>query len=269
MLSTDNENNPIGRQLWTIIIAGTGVLLLIALVILWRYYRLPAVTHLLIAAGRTAAESLPLSLRDAAGEQAELMGLPLAVGSPAYWYLARAGGVVAYLLLWLATCWGIMMSSKVIKGVVEVPIAYALHEYLPILGVVFAVLHGAVLMGDTYIDFALWQLFVPFAAPYKPLWTGLGIIAFYLSVALIASHYLRKRIGQKTWRALHYTSYLAYLLALLHGVMAGSDSGSMIMRVLYVITGGLSVFLLIYRLLAYAPRPARATSSRSRPSAGD
>lgn len=252
-MTSEDGKITIDRRLLFLIIAGLSLLLLVALAALgWD----------------SGLALLPAPVRAAAGEQARLMGLPLGDGSHAYWYLARAGGVVAYLLLWLATCWGIMMSSKVIKGVVEVPVAYALHEYLPILGVVFAALHAVVLLGDSYIDFAPWHLLVPFVGPYKPLWTGLGILALYLSVALIASFYVRKRIGQKTWRALHYTSYLAFLMALLHGVMAGSDSGAAAMRGLYLITGGLSVFLLLYRLMAYAPRPQRPAPARG-PASGD
>lgn len=260
MMSTDNNKVAIDKRLLIIMIGGMGALLIVTLAALWRENAAEA--------ARAALGVLPAPVRASAVEQAQLMGLPLAEGSHAYWYLARAGGVMAYLLLWLATCWGIMMSSKVIKGVVDVPVAYALHEYLPILGVVFAALHAVVLLGDSYIDFAPWHLLVPFAGPYKPLWTGLGIVALYMSVALIASFYVRKRIGQKTWRALHYTSYLAFLLALLHGVMAGSDTGSMTMRLLYVLTGGLSVFLLLYRMLAYMPRPQRAATTRARPPAG-
>ena len=82
-----------------------------------------------------------------------------------------------------------MMSSKVIKGVVSIPVAFALHEYLPILGVIFAALHALVLMGDAYIGFTPWQLLIPFTSSYKPFWTGLGVLAFYLFVALIASFY--------------------------------------------------------------------------------
>lgn len=220
------------------------------------------------ASGLSAGAGLrPAALMGAAGEQARVMGLPLTSDSSAYWYMARAGGIMAYLLLWLGTCWGIMMSSKVIKGVVGTPVAYGLHEFLPLVGVVFAALHALVLLGDSYIDFAPWHLLVPFSGPYKPLWTGLGIIAFYLSVALIASFYARKIIGQKTWRALHYLTYLAFAIALIHGVMAGSDSGTAFMQAVYAITGGVSVFLLFYRLLAYAPRAPRTASRR--PAAGD
>lgn len=260
MIDTEREKYVVDRKLLGILAAALALVLLLALTFLWLEYRASSGQSGLEVIGRLAVTLLPPPARALLGQQARLMGLPLATDSHAYWYLARAGGVVAYILLWLATVWGIMMSSKVIKGVVSVPVAFAMHEYLPILGVVFAALHALVLLGDTYIDFTLWQLLVPFAGPYKPLWTGLGILAFYLSLALIVSFYFRKRIGQKAWRAFHYTAYLAFLIALVHGMMAGSDSGSAAMRALYLVTGGTSVFLVLYRLLAYAPRPQRVAN---------
>ena len=264
--ATDNRDAKPNRHLSAVLAASAAVLIIVALAAAWRNYQLATDHSWLSQFSRAAAGLLPPSWQSAAAEQAQAMGLPLAADSKAYWYMARAGGVLSYILLWLATCWGIMMSSKIIKGLVDVPVAYALHEYLPILGVVFAALHALVLLGDSYIAFKPWQLLVPFASPYNPFWTGLGVLAFYLSIALIASFYVRKRIGQKTWRALHYTSYLAFLIALLHGVMAGSDSGTTTMRALYLVTGATSIFLLLYRLLAYAPRPAR-TAAAVRPAA--
>lgn len=260
MMTTQNRETKDERSILPLLAAGAFVLVVAALAAAWRNYQLAADQSWLSQFSHAIIGLLPASWQTAATDQARAMGLPLAADSKAYWYMARAGGVLSYVLLWLATCWGIMMSSKFIKGVVDVPVAYALHEYLPILGVVFAALHAAVLLGDSYIAFKPWQLLVPFASPYKPFWTGLGVLAFYLSVALIASFYVRKRIGQKTWRALHYASYLAFLIALLHGVMAGSDSGATAMRALYFGTGGLSVFLLLYRLLAHAPKPARGAA---------
>jgi methionine sulfoxide reductase heme-binding subunit len=195
-------------------------------------------------------------------DQAQAMSLPFAEGSQAYWFLARAGGIVSYLLLWLATCWGIIMSSKLLKGIISPGLAFSLHEFLPLLGILFAAMHALVLLGDSYISFDMQQLLIPFTSSYKPFWTGLGTIAFYSFIVLTASFYVRKQIGQKSWRVLHYTSYVAFLLALTHGLMAGTDSGAAAMRGLYLVTGGISLFLLYYRLLSRA-----LDSSRSRQSA--
>ncbi len=265
MLTGNNDDTREARQLVGLIIVGSCILVLAGLFALWHNFQLTGDQSWLSQFSRVAIGLMPPSLRIILSDQARVMGLPLAADSQAYWYLARAGGVVAYILLWLATCWGIMMSSKIIKGVVSVPVAYALHEYLPILGVVFAALHALVLLGDAYIGFTPWQLLVPFTSSYKPFWTGLGVLAFYLFVALIGSFYVRKRIGQKTWRTLHYTSYLGFLIALLHGIMAGSDSDAIVMQIIYLVTGAVAIFLVLFRMLAYSPRVQRAATANRPP----
>ncbi|MCA9867089.1 MAG: hypothetical protein KIS95_09110 [Anaerolineae bacterium] len=265
MLTGNNDDTRETGQLMGLIIVGSCILILAGLFALGHNHQLAGEQSWLSQLGRAAIGLMPASLRIMVSDQARVMGLPLAADSQAYWYLARAGGVVAYMLLWLATSWGIMMSSKVIKGVVSVPVAYALHGYLPILGVVFAALHALVLLGDTYIGFTPWQLLIPFTSTYKPFWTGLGVLAFYLSVALIASSYVRKRIGQKMWRTFHFTSYLGFLMALLHGIMAGSDSDTMVMHIIYLVTGGLTIFLVLFRMLAYSPRVQRAVTANRPP----
>ena len=52
---------------------------------------------------------------------------------------------------------------------------------------------------------------------------ALGVIALYLFIALIATSLLRKHVGQKTWRAIHWASYAMWPLAVLHGITAGTD----------------------------------------------
>ena len=253
MLTRKNETSGENKQSLLLIGIVGGFLLLVLLAILAKAGEIDPTA---LFERRTAVTSIQ-AMRTNLEVQARLMGLPFTAGSQAFWYLARAGGIVAYLLLWLATCWGIMMSSKVIKDYVPVPVAFALHGYLPILGVVFAAIHALALLGDTYIGFSLFQLLVPFTSSYEPIWTGFGSLAFYISLALLLSFTIRKKIGPKVWRAFHYTAYVGFLLALVHGVMAGSDSKTQVMQMIYLTTGGISLFLLYYRLLAYAPRKSR------------
>jgi len=211
---------------------------------------------------RTYGGALPALLDTAAGhylgQQAQLMGLPLATGTKAYWYMARAGGIVAYLLLWLGTLWGVLMSSKLTKG----QWAFGLHEFLPILAMVFAGLHAIVLLGDAYIGFSVVNLLVPFTGPYRPLWTGFGTLAFYLGMALIASFYLKRLVSRKLWRALHYLTYAVFILALLHGVMAGTDSRLLAVRWMHLLTGASLLYATLYRILTLQRRrpaaPARS-----------
>jgi len=193
---------------------------------------------------------IPLWLREWAMNETALMGWPLAAGTSAYWYMSRAAGLVGYLLLWAATGWGLVISTKVIKGLISAPFATGLHEFLSLGALAFAGFHALVLLGDQYIDFSLVDIVYPFAAGYRPGWVGLGQLGFYLSLALTLSFYVRKRIGPKTWRTLHYLTFLAYVMVVVHSLTSGTDSSALAVRAMYLGTGATIVFLIYYRLLS-------------------
>ena len=115
--------------------------------------------------------------------------------------------------------------------------------------------------------FSLLDLLIPFRAPYRPLWTGLGSLALYLSVALIASFYLRAVVSRRVWRAFHYVTYLAFLLALVHGLMAGTDTAQPAVYWRYVATGATLLFATIYRVLTarHSHKPAPRSAGRHAP----
>ena len=213
---------------------------------------LTAIQHTTGVAAAAASSSL--------AREAQVMSLPLTADSQAYWFAARAGGIIAYLLLWFATLIGIMMGSKMLKGVVDATLVYGLHEFFPILASIFAALHAVVLLGDAYIGFRISHLLLPFTSPYEPLWTGLGTVALYLSIALVVSFYVRRWIGRKAWRALHYTAFLAFGLALLHGLMAGTDTAHPAVQWMYITTGASILFATYYRVLSVQPKPVRHAS---------
>lgn len=228
------------------ILAG-GLISLVAIWLWFDYQADPAQSYLaLISAG--LVQLIPASLQELPAEQARLMGLPLAGQTRAYWYMARTGGVISYLLLWLSTMWGLLLSARLVSKLIPAPLIFGLHEFLALLSVTFMGLHSVVLLGDQYIKFNIFHLTVPFIAPYEPFWTGLGIIGFYLSLALTGSFYLRKQIGQRLWRSLHYLTFAAYLIGLAHGLMAGTDSSLVWMKLLYFSTGLSLLFLVYYRL---------------------
>ncbi len=228
-------------------VLGGGLMALVGLWLWLDYHANPTHSYLALISAQLAT-TLPPAAREFLAAQAQLMDLPLAGKTSAYWYMARAGGLAAYLLLWLSTVWGLVLSTRVTANLIAAPLAYGLHEFLSILAIVFAGLHALVLLGDTYIQFNLVHLIVPFTAPYEPFWTGLGTMTFYLSTALTGSFYLRKLIGQKTWRALHYLTFATFLMALAHGLMAGTDSPLAVLKLVYLGTGFSVLFLVYYRL---------------------
>jgi methionine sulfoxide reductase heme-binding subunit len=163
-----------------------------------------------------------------------------------WWYLTRAAGLAGYFLLWLSTAWGMVVSSKILDSFVERAFTYDFHEYLSLLGLGFIFVHIIVLMADKYLPYTIWQVIVPFLSPYRPLWVGIGVIAFYLSVLVTVTYYLRSRIGMAAFRKIHYLSLVGYLGATLHGLYAGTDSVLPIANLLYKGTFLVTLFLVAY-----------------------
>jgi hypothetical protein len=106
----------------------------------------------------------------------------------AYWYLARATGFVAYLLLWLSVVLGLLITGRLSRLWPGGPTTVDLHQFSGLLGLAFALLHGGVLLGDQYVGFTPLQLLLPFAAAgYRPLAVGLGQVAFYVGLLVALS----------------------------------------------------------------------------------
>jgi predicted ferric reductase len=168
----------------------------------------------------------------------------------AYWYLSRATALTAFFLLWLSMAMGISITNKLAKVWPGGPTAFGLHEFFSLLGIAFALFHGAILMGDHYIHYGLTQVLVPFSSQqYKPFWVGLGQLSFYIWGIITLSFYLRKRINSPNWRVIHYASYLVFGMALVHGIASGTDSGLTWTNVMYWSSSAALLFLLVYRIL--------------------
>ncbi len=169
----------------------------------------------------------------------------------AYWYLSRATAFVAMGLLWASMMLGVGITNKLARLWPGAPAAFALHEYLSLLGLGFAAFHALILLGDHFSNFSLVQLLMPFATSgYHPFWVGLGQLAFYAWALLVASFYIRQHIGQRTWRLLHFASFLAYLGAIVHGLASGTDSSLGWVQGFYWLTSGSFLFLFIYRVIS-------------------
>lgn len=165
------------------------------------------------------------------------------------WYFSRSAGTVAYLLLAGSTIWGLLLSTKIIKETVPAALALAMHNILSWLAVAFTGVHALALLFDNYFTYTLSDLTIPFIGPYRPGWVGLGIIGLYLMLLTSISFQFRKQIGQKRWRRLHYATFAVFILATVHGLMAGTDSSKPGMQVLYLGSGLAVFFLTNYRLL--------------------
>jgi predicted ferric reductase len=191
------------------------------------------------------------------GFSVALAGIAVAAGvigidaeTKSYWYLSRASGIVAYLLLWASVAWGLLLSTRLGRHLVSAPVLLDAHQFVSNVGLGFAFFHGLILMGDQYLSFPLSAVLVPFAGEYEPLLVAAGQIGLWLSLLLIVSFYVRRWIGAKAWRLIHYLSFIGYWLVLIHAVWLGSDTAAPAVAAGYLVSGALVIFLTIYRVLS-------------------
>lgn len=178
------------------------------------------------------------------------------------WYVTRAAGLVAYLLLWLSTVWGLAVSNKILDPVLHRAFTYDAHQFLSLFAIGFIVLHVAVLLGDRYLPYSAAQILIPFASPYRPVWVGIGVIGLYLTLLVSVTFYVRRQIGIRTFRVIHYLSFIAFATAALHGWFSGADTPLAATQLMYAGTVLSVVFLTVY--LIVITRLNRPSSTRER-----
>jgi sulfoxide reductase heme-binding subunit YedZ len=149
--------------------------------------------------------------------------LPRADG-PAPWLLARATGITAYFALSLDVALGLSMSSAALGTWITRGHAVDLHRWLSPLTLALVTGHAGVLLADGFLAFDILDVLVPFAAPYRATAVGVGVIAAYLTIVVHASFALRRRLGTRAWRRLHYLSLVAFAAATAHALLAGTDA---------------------------------------------
>jgi methionine sulfoxide reductase heme-binding subunit len=146
------------------------------------------------------------------------------VNSLAVWYLMRASGVVTTILLTAVFSLGIATTKRWQPARLPRFVTTALHRNVSLLAVVFLALHVGTAVVDPYAHVGPAATVVPFTAGRSPLWVGLGAMSLDLMAALVATSLLRRHIGVRAWRAVHWAAYLAWPLALAHGLGMGSDA---------------------------------------------
>lgn len=170
------------------------------------------------------------------------------IGAHSAWYLSRATAFVSYVLVWWSMILGLSMTNKLARIWPGGPTANALHEHASLLGLAFAAIHALVLLADQYIGYTLPQILIPFASSYMPLWIGFGQIGLYLMAIVTFSFYIRRWIGTKTWRTLHFLSFALFVMALGHGLITGTDSSALWAIVMYAGTGLSVLWMTVYRI---------------------
>jgi predicted ferric reductase len=185
-----------------------------------------------------------------------------------FWYVARASGIVAWLMLTASVLWGVVLSTRAFPEHRRPAWLLDLHRWLGGLTVAFVAVHLAALVADSYTSFGLADLAVPFASDWKPGAVALGVVAAWGLIAVQLTSLAMRRLPRRFWRAVHLTSYVTFWLTTLHAAFAGTDRS----QVLYQSTAALSIavvaWAVVYRLTHRKPaRPARPARPVEGPSA--
>jgi hypothetical protein len=173
------------------------------------------------------------------------------------WDVARAGGLISYVLLTTAVALGLVLRNRWQSTRWPRLVTNDLHAYVSLLALVFIAVHVVAVAIDPFTHFGLTAVLVPFASHYRPVWMSLGIVALYLLLAVWISSRLRRRIGHRVWRQIHVLAFAVYGAATLHGLGTGSDTRTIWAGALYAASVALVGSLLAVRLLAPAGLDAR------------
>lgn len=189
------------------------------------------------------------------------------VSSHVFWWASRSLGIVATVLLGVSVGLGLAMAGRISSRPGEAARFRHFHEALTLVTLGLIAGHGALLLLDRYLHPSLAGILIPFTLPYRPLYTGLGIIAGWGAAMLGLSFYLRRRIGTRTWRRMHRLTIVVYLLAIVHVVGAGTDGLSGWMLMLLSLVSAPISFLFTLRALGGRARrrPPAAAVRRGSP----
>jgi methionine sulfoxide reductase heme-binding subunit len=182
------------------------------------------------------------------------------VGPHLFWITSRAAGVVAVILSSASVGAGLLIGSGKGGGRRIGGDARALHEALSLATLAAVAVHGAALLGDHFLHPGISEISVPFIGAYRPLWTGIGIVSGWALAALGLSYYLRGRIGQSRWRALHRFTALFWVLGIVHSLGSGSDAGQPWFQFALALAAVPAAVLLLARLTRGGAERAPAAS---------
>lgn len=179
-----------------------------------------------------------------------------ATGVPVAWLVARAAGLVAFGLLTVSLTLGLALSTRLL-GARRSKALLGWHQTLMWTALAMVVLHGVALSLDPVLRFGLSALLVPGVASWRTVPVAGGIVAGWLMLALAASFHVRRRIGQRRWRTLHYAGFGAFVLALYHALNVGSDLTGLRGLIVAGVAAAPVCWLVFARILMPRTAPAR------------
>ena len=146
------------------------------------------------------------------------------MNGPMLWFLNRGTGIILLLLMTLSVILGILSARSRAGRGTPAFVRNVVHRNVALLAVSMLAVHVVSAVVDSYVDIRWWDAFVPWGGLYQPVWLGLGALAFDLLLVITLTSLLRTRLPHAAWRLVHWASYLAWAIAVVHGFGIGTDS---------------------------------------------
>ncbi len=167
-----------------------------------------------------------------------------------WWYLSRSSGIVALVLLVLSLVWGVLLATRVLRPHDRPAWLLDLHRWLGGTALVMTGLHLLGLYFDGYIDYGFTELLVPGTSEYRPLAVSIGVLSFYVLVAVQATSYMRRWLSKRAWHSIHLLSYALVWGAAIHAGMAGTDTVNRAYQTLALLLTMLAVAATVIRIVS-------------------
>jgi methionine sulfoxide reductase heme-binding subunit len=178
-----------------------------------------------------------------------------------WWYVARAGGIVAWILLAASVVLGLFLSTR-LRPLNAPPVwTTDLHRFLGGLATIFVGVHVAAIILDSYTSFGVADVLVPFASSWHPLWVAWGIVSMYLLLAVELTSLARARLPRKLWHAVHLLSLPLFAFSTVHFAGAGTDAGNPLAVFGMILLSGVVVGFL-FRRFGRSPSPTPTRGRR-------
>jgi sulfoxide reductase heme-binding subunit YedZ len=152
------------------------------------------------------------------------VGAVLVNSTTPLWYTTRATGLVALVLLTASMVLGVLASVRYQRPALPRFVTSGLHRNASLLALAFTAAHVITTLTDPFAHIRVQDAVIPFISVYRPFWLGLGAIALDLMLALIVTSLLRVRMTHRSWQLVHWSAYLCWPVAVLHGLGTGTDT---------------------------------------------
>ena len=179
------------------------------------------------------------------------------------WYAARAAGLVAWGLVSISVIWGLLISTRLFRARPKPAWVLDLHRFLGGLSVTFTAVHVVALIADNTVRFDVLDVLVPFASSWRPGAVALGVVTFWMLVAVEATSLLMRKVPRRFWRIVHLSSYALFWAATLHLLWAGTDARHPLVAIPVAVLAATVVFLTL--VVALSPKRGARTPARPTP----